>query len=462
MGTTRYSSRVCLTCKSGKRKCDKVLPVCSRCARLQLTCVYEGADDIQSHAAPSLHQALFKSKSSNAWLRSAYTAMQKDRSLYLKNANTYFGTVHKWLPLVNKETFKARWEKPSFEPTTEDCLLLLSMCLIIQRPDEQQSPSMMETEQYHAVKHLFQHAFTDSISSPLVAVLQAGVLLATYEYGHGMVHAAHSTVYSCISAAITLGLHQSKACSCSRFSAGWKDQGEGAYVWWALVISERIFCLWRPDEGRLPITRVVNEIDLLQDLDMPESFADSNNIPAGDRSPEANFYRQVQSSILIGHILEQINSPDPDQDESKSAFRILDSRLRRAIEINLGAEANHLGSASEALAMNRSSLIVLHQWQYDRVSKSNHRLDSMQQSRMVLESMTTIMVDTVHEFLPRIYAGWPKSHHPQGTQSVFQAANVLLSLLHTTTDRSALDELKEMLTLQSCRWRIASRYSPPL
>jgi hypothetical protein len=75
---------------------------------------------------------------------------------------------------------------------------------------------------------------------------------------------------------------------------------------------------------------------------------------------------------------------------------------------------------------------------------------------MVIDSITNVMVDTVHEFLPRIHAGWKKSHHPQGVQTVFMAAKELKA---TKENEQGLRDLLEMLRLQSRRWYIASEWS---
>ena len=100
--------------------------------------------------------------------------------------------------------------------------------------------------------------------------------------------------------------------------------------------------------------------------------------------------------------------------------------------------------------------MTLHQWQYHNSAAAN-RTQEMAQSKMAIESMTAIMVETVRDFLPRIYSGWKKSHHPQGIQSVFMAADALVDAQQIGTNRECLEQLKEMLRVQSKRWRIAGK-----
>jgi hypothetical protein len=69
--------------------------------------------------------------------------------------------------------------------------------------------------------------------------------------------------------------------------------------------------------------------------------------------------------------------------------------------------------------------------------------------------MTRIMIDTCRIFVPRIYAGWKKSHHPHGIHLVFLAALHVVRLPRETASREDLDTLKETLRIQSGRWHIA-------
>ncbi|KAJ5417379.1 uncharacterized protein N7487_000929 [Penicillium crustosum] len=50
----RFAPRTCIPCKSSKKKCDKNLPTCDRCSRLDLPCTYDGAaETVQDITAKS-------------------------------------------------------------------------------------------------------------------------------------------------------------------------------------------------------------------------------------------------------------------------------------------------------------------------------------------------------------------------------------------------------------------------
>ncbi|CRG88789.1 Photosystem I P700 chlorophyll a apoprotein A2 2 [Talaromyces islandicus] len=450
------SPRVCLNCKARKRKCDKALPACSRCDRLLLRCEYESPDSTTEDDVPlRLISSNFGSWTS--WIRNFYISIQ-NRSLSLEDfVSMYFSTVHKWLPIINEKQFRDRVESRSYECDTNDFLLLTTLFLNVRRPDEQPHPAVMDDDLYQAVRHLYFHVFADMASSPSLQLLQSGLLLAIYEYGHGLVDAAHSTLFACLSASMSLGLHQTRAPL--NMDAAWKSAMEDEFtlVWWGIVVTDRIICASSITKPRLPATIITDEANFLSDL----GNTGNNN---GDRLSwdqdsyvAVNFYRQVQSSVLLGHVLHLINdAPNLFSEESQSRFRVLDSQLQRAIQVTLQTEtAGKLNSVSEALSLNRSAFLLLHRWQYAH-SERTHNDITLWQSKMAIESIITITVETVRDFLPRIYAGWFKSHHPQGVQSVFLAA---ISLLHLgSSDNTSIEELKEMMAIQSRRWNIAAEY----
>jgi hypothetical protein len=101
----------------------------------------------------------------------------------------------------------------------------------------------------------------------------------------------------------------------------------------------------------LPITKVLDEANFLSDLVASERSA--GGVPLSIQDTDANFYRQVQASVLIGHVLDLVNVAKPFSERNQSRFRLLDSQLRRALQLSLEIETSQLNSVSEALSMNR-------------------------------------------------------------------------------------------------------------
>jgi hypothetical protein len=116
----------------------------------------------------------------------------------------------------------------------------------------------------------------------------------------------------------------------------------------------RIICASSITNPRLPATKIIDEANFLSDLEDTGDINDDRLSWDRDAYAATNFYRQVQSSALLGHVLDLVNATDPFSQDCQTRFRELDSQLQRAIQINLQAETKFkLNSVSEALSINR-------------------------------------------------------------------------------------------------------------
>jgi hypothetical protein len=69
-------------------------------------------------------------------------------------------------------------------------------------------------------------------------VLQANMLIAIYELGHGIYPSAYMSIGACATYAFALNLEtELTECTTSQFT--WVEQEERRRVWWAIVILER-------------------------------------------------------------------------------------------------------------------------------------------------------------------------------------------------------------------------------
>lgn len=130
-------------------------------------------------------------------------------------------------------------EQRRFISDVDDFLLLLTIYLIIQRPDGHGDWGKPDGDLYVAVRQTYFQIFGDSQARPSVKLLQSGILLATYEYGHGMISQACMTLSPCIPMALSMGIHQSATDSFAILQSGQRLPEETAIVWWAIFISDR-------------------------------------------------------------------------------------------------------------------------------------------------------------------------------------------------------------------------------
>ncbi|RAK87826.1 hypothetical protein BO79DRAFT_22386 [Aspergillus costaricaensis CBS 115574] len=93
---------VCLTCRAGKRQCDKRLPICSRCKKLDRPCEYPAAVQPEPEARRFPSRPLLDRARPNACIRCKEHKRRCDRTFprcsrclrYLENARKTERTGH--------------------------------------------------------------------------------------------------------------------------------------------------------------------------------------------------------------------------------------------------------------------------------------------------------------------------------------------------------------------------------
>ena len=149
----------------------------------------------------------------------------------------YFSSVHHWFPILHEH--RTRESVRTFDAQTfpgDKSVLLLAMHLSNQHPDPENDDFNMETPLYSATKQLVNSLL--AALRPSLELLQACVLVAIYEYGHGMPEAADLTVGVCARIGYTLKLHQVPNLT---FPDGddWTAQDDGQRTWWGVLVIDR-------------------------------------------------------------------------------------------------------------------------------------------------------------------------------------------------------------------------------
>lgn len=149
-------------------------------------------------------------------------------------ASKFFRHVHLWMPFISKKRFYDNY-LPSYTQNRPDVtLLFLSLKLTTSSPPR--DPPNPRTRLYRAVKHFLLEVEGSPTLS--ILVLQAGVLLALYELGHGIYPAAFLTIGACARYAHALGI-KTKTAANTRRVLTLVEVEERRRVWWALVILDR-------------------------------------------------------------------------------------------------------------------------------------------------------------------------------------------------------------------------------
>jgi hypothetical protein len=147
-------------------------------------------------------------------------------------ATRFFEHTHQWMPFISKKRFYDLYLQPSFQSRPDVVLLLLALKLITTFPSARcRSP---RTALYNSTKHYY----LEVERSFSILALQAGVLVALYELGHGIYPAAFLSIGTCARYAHALGINVSRTVPTRRVLT-LVEVEERRRVWWAIVILDR-------------------------------------------------------------------------------------------------------------------------------------------------------------------------------------------------------------------------------
>lgn len=415
--------QACLACRSHKRKCDKALPICSLCTRLRRACNYPFEPSSSSRSEESLfHQREVRhleaqpegqstygspiastsrrasSKTPSSSLNGAEDTERKTHvssSVYfldgaafnlggyqlrhphlplpeifeefcpthpiiLRIVSSYFATTHLWLPMVSRERVHVDLNIP-VEGTSADLgLLYLCMRLVGQRlPPALQNP---QTAFYAAVREY--HFLVESAGILSLNLLQAGILLAVYEFGHAIFPNAYITIGRCAKIGHAMGIHHGASASpLLGLPASWIEMEERSRVWWAVFLLDRLSNLGNPalpfsvqdpnQEAYLPC-REIGWSDGGLGLHEPLFFSSPTSVPAGC------YARLCQTSHLLGRIMQHLNNNFPDDDSRFQEVIQLNRSLQELYAV-ISAELNEEQSMAlhSAIALCYSGMMIL-------------------------------------------------------------------------------------------------------
>ncbi|KAI1308457.1 hypothetical protein F5Y03DRAFT_393301 [Xylaria venustula] len=293
--------RACEKCRASKRKCDKKLPACDRCRRLNAKCHYvqdpgfNGSNPnggaqvvfLQSHSLAS--DILFRGAEplegiSAAQILSLVTldtpsggSSQHD---YRHSTALYFNFIHPWYGVVHPTLFYRQLpsmlasgesrsppdvESSPFSHSTVDhqvtgqksqsshtgspelaskefALLVVLMNLNIRMRLTDAGEQHMFDETYRTVKRILALLLMVCADGPhpTVELVQCGALMALYEYGHGEIETAYQTLSQTAAVARVLGISATQ-----KGDSGIDDvpltleEEQRNCLWWGLFILEQ-------------------------------------------------------------------------------------------------------------------------------------------------------------------------------------------------------------------------------
>ncbi|KAL6693689.1 N-terminal binuclear Zn cluster-containing/DNA binding domain-containing protein [Trichoderma pleuroticola] len=482
----------CAACRQSKRRCDKMYPKCTLCVQKNTPCNYPGRrkreklknrikailpvgksfvdppsavlvekkQDVRQLSFPSASSSFIAERFldpevfSKAQLKvvNADVAVTDDIAelvgsvLDIQAASAkFFQSVHLWMPIISKPQFCANLLNRLTYKRAELFLLVLSMKLSYTRIKTWNTPL------YETVK-LFQFKIEASgVLSTLV--LQASILIALYELGHGIYPAAYLSVGSCARYATALGIEKS-ILSSSAAQGQWIEEEERRRMWWAILVLDRYLNLSDPKrhlitidaglESYLPVDDEAWESGVLNP-DRIYTLATANSYHLG------LFARFAQAAHLLSQVLHHVAEQSNET-----------AQLRRTIFAlvnvsNIEASIRRLEYCSQS-AVCYSGILAL---DYSSFSKGMCMCDSGKE----LSTESTIISQATLDMTLTLIHGDSEQlcdvASPFLVHLLYKVASMHLRIAHksqTKEDREKVEILRKSMKLVGSRWLCTSTY----
>lgn len=165
----------------------------------------------------------------------------------------YFQGVHRWIPIVSRRRFQNDLINFRAPPCADFSVLLLSICLITSYATPASPPVVDQETMYLITKRLFAQVQAYIPSS--IRLIQAGILISVFEFGHARLDAASISIGTCARMGYAIGLHKTLQKFEEPEDELRAEAEEGRNVWWRVVICERYrqLCLRR---GQTPADQI--------------------------------------------------------------------------------------------------------------------------------------------------------------------------------------------------------------
>ncbi|KAF2649251.1 putative fungal-specific transcription factor [Lophiostoma macrostomum CBS 122681] len=474
------AKQVCISCKVRKRKCDKILPACSYCTKRRWKCNYptvERADSPDSTTAsawadvldpthartplsldlatvtfldPTLLEGGQIDFSQPATYVPAHTlALLGDIETIHETAAVFFRHTHTWMPFISKKRFYEIHLRTSFHTRSDVVLLLLSLKLLTSLPPT--NPRNPRTSLYLAVKQF--HLQVETSNAFSILVLQAGILIALYEVGHGIYPAAFLSVGACARYAHALGIKISGQSAAKRVLS-LVEVEEKRRVWWAIVILERFVSIGCPGRPLVTVEPTLDDLLPCSDAAWDQGIVrveDNFRLSSPMSSHMSKFALLCQAARLLGQVLTFLSS-DPTAEDTTWV------QLDRTLQSILAAALDLQSPDYDQITFIYSSLLALHTPGLENELDQNNSTERTQRARAVIDNTTDRIWSNLIE--RQCFLGRDREDlSPWGLFFAYRICNIHM---HARPDdasaRTMVDSLKTGLVFIDSRWNLAGAY----
>ncbi|EXJ89344.1 hypothetical protein A1O3_02411 [Capronia epimyces CBS 606.96] len=367
----------------------------------------------------------------------------------------YFRGFHHHLPVISRTRFYNNLITLGVAPAADFSVLLLTICLITHAPalgyqsgtdtdtgtGHRASRSVEQQSIYLTARSLFAQVQVSCAPSPSLPLIQAGLLLAVYEYTHGRADDAFVTIAGIARMAYAARIH-TRNCPQIQMThtAGHNADAdadtntntdlllhaeEAANTWWGIVICERTFfsevavfdqplvTVFPGGDARLPIEpQVFDQLDLLDPESLPNISVSCLTSPK-----VGGFCRTAQAACLLDQVLKGLDTPD--MESRLLQLDRLDDNIQAFLSLVMPQCQGQPGVFCAAMNIAIRALFTLH-W---------HILDQRPQ---VVNVRARVMFKRLEEWYQRSQEALDTV-----TKMVVDIAESLIAATATTTARNA-------------------------
>ncbi|KAF2430808.1 hypothetical protein EJ08DRAFT_210869 [Tothia fuscella] len=489
--STGYHPRACRRCKLLKRKCDKAFPKCSSCCKSRGKCLYPGIQDTSSvlehpaHSTPSaaLRDISIRPSGSEpsrvgsgfppiyfldfelfqraiAEIPKVITGIRPELKVLTEDireqANTYFCTIHPWIPFLSKKFFNERLLSPLAPRGTDISLLFACIKLVCSVP----MGESMHSSAYITIKGSLLEAEMAGVVS--LRILQAWILLCIYEFGHAIYPSAYLSVGICARYAAALGINFRESKS-QRQTYHWIEAEERARALWAVVILDRFLNLGcqipslstedPSGDTHLPIDDVTWDRGLLND-----DHAGTVSTPPTPLM--GRFVLTAMATNLLGQVIRLIRDPEYSALHSSEAAAILDRALTALTTVaREEGMSRGVGVCTPTVFCHSARiLLILHKQRQERHIEEH---DNAQGSEIIRLGIASDLVRLSQRVTSK--SGQPLNEE-LSPFALYAAYRTVVAYLEEGGKNSngehlhGLQEIKSLLTLSSKRWKLGGVY----
>ncbi|KAL4865767.1 hypothetical protein BDV12DRAFT_145752 [Aspergillus spectabilis] len=302
-----YAHQACTRCRTQKRRCSRLLPVCVRCKRLNLRCHYPGYSSSESPPMANVTQSPLAALGHS--LQSQVFSTIGDAISISQSAAAYFSTVHVWFPTLDRGVYSRRLPELHVDPLPGFSLLTLCIYLIGLPPLEDGFSNHMNALYIQLAGCV---ASLTAVGVHSLDLLHSRLLLSLFEVGHGMYPVADISMGANARAAEAMGVYLPSDQLYDQL--GSVEAAEDARrIWQGMLILDRCIAL---EMGKPPT---------IPPSPRPEQTRAMSPQITPNAAESTQLTRLLLASTHLTQVLSHVHIRTSSQQKSAEAMRIVES-----------------------------------------------------------------------------------------------------------------------------------------